>query len=153
MKILQIYCRWPEYSDSQPQLKYSCLDNTKNNAKAYEYITAKNEAADKNDLHWEEYSIVFSEVKETFEIDTAFVVFFKESGKYYGEENISMPYKVDGLPVDYFKECLKNHLQGKRLNDTFAVCMEPNHLHSFPIIVRVKDVYELSGKISETSGT
>ncbi len=153
MKILQIYSRWPEYEDSKPQLKYSCLDNAENRQHADSYVAKKNDSADKNDLHREEYYITFSDVNDTFKPDTAFVVFFKEYGKFYCEELIAMPYKTDGLMVDYFKECLKKHLQGKRLNDMIAVCIEPNHRLSCPVMVRVKDIYELSGKVSETSRT
>lgn len=69
--------------------------------------------------------------------DKAFVVFFKESGKYYTEEMIDMPYKEDGYIVDYFKECLKKHLSDGRLKGMIAVCMEPNHKDSYPLMVKV----------------
>lgn len=70
---------------------------------------------------------------------TVEVVFFKESGKYYTHEQVPMPYKEDGYPPDHFKECLKKHLNG-RLKDMVAVCMEPNHKFTYPIMVKVANL-------------
>lgn len=50
-----------------------------------------------------------------------------------------MPYRGEGEPVSYFKECLKNYLNG-RLRDMVAVCIEPNHKFSYPIMVKVENL-------------
>lgn len=67
---------------------------------------------------------------------TVLVYFFKQSGKYYTEEHVPMPYREEGEPVSYFKECLKKHLNG-RLKDMVAVVIETNHKFSYPIMVNV----------------
>mgnify|MGYP001381456361 CR=1 FL=1 len=72
-------------------------------------------------------------------METVLVVFFKPSGKYYTEEQVPMPYRGEGEPVSYFKECLKNYLNG-RLRDMVAVCIEPNHKFSYPIMVKVENL-------------
>jgi hypothetical protein len=72
--------------------------------------------------------------------DTIKVYFFKENGKYYCEEDVPMLYAEDGYPPDYFRACLKNYLQGKRLNDMTAVAIEINHKLSYPMMVKVKNL-------------
>ncbi len=73
-------------------------------------------------------------------VDTIKVNFFKSGGKWYCEEEVPMPYKEDGYPPDYFKQCLKDYLKGRRLNDMIAVALEINHKLSYPMMVWVKNI-------------
>lgn len=70
---------------------------------------------------------------------TVLVYFFKQSGKYYTEEQVPMPYRETGESVAYFHECLKKHLNG-RLKDMVAVVIETNHKLSYPIMVKVANL-------------
>ncbi len=62
------------------------------------------------------------------------VDFFKEHGKYYTTEAVKW-IGYDGLIHDEFKRSLREHLVG-RLSGMWAVCLEPNNVHSHPVMVK-----------------
>lgn len=68
------------------------------------------------------------------------VDFFKQSGKWHAKEGMLWDrYKsVDSNGYeslrDTFLRCLKNQF-GDRYNGMIAVCLEPYHEHSYPVMV------------------
>ncbi len=65
------------------------------------------------------------------------VDFFKPSGKWYTTEAVKWTgnwKKDEGLIYDAFTKSLKDHL-GTRLSDMIAVCLEPYHELSFPLML------------------
>jgi hypothetical protein len=69
------------------------------------------------------------------------VDFFKESGKWYTTEKVPMNGKYnDSSVVAVFTKALLDHLtdsHGIRLSGMWAVCLDPHHEHSYPIMVKV----------------
>ena len=83
------------------------------------------------------------------------VDFFKPSGKWYTTEEMIWPdnlymckiEQLDGstkinLLHDAFKEALNQHLKRPRLYDMWVICLEPYHEYSYPIMMKVSDIYE-----------
>ena len=65
------------------------------------------------------------------------VDFFKPSGKWYTTEAVIWTgnwAKDEGLIYDAFTKSLRDHL-GTRLSDMVAVCIEPYHELSFPLML------------------
>jgi hypothetical protein len=82
----------------------------------------------------------------TSDVTLCRVDFFRESGKWYTTEAVSfarVPWAAKhGRPLDAFKLALELHLRldGRlRLEGMFAVCLDPYHEHSFPLMIRVGD--------------
>lgn len=70
------------------------------------------------------------------------VDFFKESGKWYATEAVDMgPYYNMDFLHDAFARALWTHLEG-RLDGMLAVCLQPYHKHSHPIMLRVDSTYK-----------
>jgi len=65
------------------------------------------------------------------------VGFFRESGKWYSTEAVSMEghYKIQG-PKEALAAALQKHLNGRHSGMT-AVCLEPYHEFSYPVIVKI----------------
>lgn len=77
--------------------------------------------------------------------DSVRVDFFKKSGKWYTTEAVKWTGKYgDGSLIHReFAKSLLDHLtvDGKvRLNDMVAVCLEPYHQHSHPMMMDVSDL-------------
>lgn len=79
------------------------------------------------------------------------VDFFKETGKWYTTEAIAMTGEWKGGPHsqlhDMFAKALIKHLThdghgSVRLDDMIAVCLEPYHEHSHPLMMPVKRAVE-----------
>jgi hypothetical protein len=72
------------------------------------------------------------------------VDFFKENGKWYTTEAVRWIGEYNfGLPEYEFAFSLENHLfkDGKyRLSDMTAVCLQPYHHNSFPLMMKVSDI-------------
>lgn len=70
------------------------------------------------------------------------VDFFKPSGKWYCTESVQFigPWAAttDNLIHDAFKRSLRAHFKDcpDRLSDMVAVCLEPYHEHSHPLMVK-----------------
>lgn len=72
------------------------------------------------------------------------VDFFKESGKWYTTEEVIWDgAHYTGLINDCFKSVLTHHLKtatGIRLSGMIAVCLDPYHEDSFPLMCRVAEL-------------
>ena len=81
------------------------------------------------------------------------VDFFKESGKWYCTEAVKWTgeYHSNSLMHDEFKKSLRDHLKGERLNDMVAVCLEPYHIHSHPIMMKISEIWEKDGQEQRTN--
>lgn len=70
------------------------------------------------------------------------VDFFKESGKWYTTEAVKFvgawAGSTDNLIHDAFRRSLREHFKDRpdRLQGMTAVCLEPYHEHSHPLMVR-----------------
>jgi hypothetical protein len=66
------------------------------------------------------------------------VDFFKEYGKWYTTEAIIWTGSYsDGLIHDEFRKSLSDHFNGsKRLTGMWAVCLEPYHVNSHPLMIK-----------------
>lgn len=66
------------------------------------------------------------------------VDFFKESGKWYTTEAVAWTGPFEGDSIDAFKQSLRDHFKDEphRLSTMDAVCLEPYHELSFPIMLR-----------------
>lgn len=70
------------------------------------------------------------------------VDFFRQSGKWYCTEAVRFigPWRAttDNLIHDAFKRSLREHFKEcpDRLSDMVAVCLEPYHEHSHPLMVK-----------------
>ncbi len=65
------------------------------------------------------------------------VDFFKPNGKWYITESVKWTgaYNAADQPIfDAFKQSLRDHLKG-RLSETWAICLEPYHIHAHPLMV------------------
>ena len=85
--------------------------------------------------------------------DSIRVDFFKPSGKWYCTEAVKWigNYEISGLIDEQFAESVWIHLKATslkstksggsiRLSDMVAVCLEPFHPHSFPLMMKVEDM-------------
>ena len=76
----------------------------------------------------------YSEKDEMVRVD-----FFKESGKWYCTEAVEwIEYDGGSLIHDAFRESLRHHLKGRLVGMT-AVCLEPHHIHSYPLMVKIEN--------------
>jgi len=64
------------------------------------------------------------------------VDFFKPIGKWYATESIRF-IRYKGLIQDAFRDSLDIHLENKRYNGMTAVCLNPYHEHSYPLMIKV----------------
>ena len=66
------------------------------------------------------------------------VDFFKNGGKYYTTESIKFLH-YNGDIYDGFKESLIVHFKDcpNRLQGMWAICLEPYHSNSFPLMVKL----------------
>ncbi len=66
------------------------------------------------------------------------VDFFRNKGKWYATESVQWLSYDKSLIHDAFKEALRNHFKDTpdRLSGMTAVCLEPYHQHSHPIMVK-----------------
>lgn len=68
------------------------------------------------------------------------VDFFKPSGKWYTTEAVRWTGKFAGGSLIYeeFKKSLVDHFKSTpgRLSDMTAVCLEPHHKHSHPLMTK-----------------
>ena len=70
------------------------------------------------------------------------VDFFRPSGKWYTTESIKWiewSHQKDGDIYKIFKQSLDEQLKG-RLSEMVAVCLEPYHELSFPLMIFPKDI-------------
>lgn len=71
------------------------------------------------------------------------VDFFKETGKWYTTEAIKWDtYRTDMENFEMLPEILArciNQQIGDRLNEMVAVCLEPYHEHSYPVMIFPRD--------------
>lgn len=75
--------------------------------------------------------------------DMVRVDFFKKSGKWYTTEAVKWIGYDTAIIHDAFKESLREHFNGsKRLNDMFAICLEPYHKNAFPLMIEVSSIWE-----------
>lgn len=67
------------------------------------------------------------------------VDFFKPSGKWYETECMvwSGESSADCNIVEEFKHSLQEHLEG-RMKGMYAVCLDPYHENSYPLMVEVE---------------
>ena len=66
------------------------------------------------------------------------VDFFKESGKWYTTEAVRWIGYDTPLIHDAFKASLKAHFGDEpRLSGMWAVCLDPYHIHSYPLMIKV----------------
>jgi hypothetical protein len=85
----------------------------------------------------------YSEKEDMVRVD-----FFKEGGKWYCTEAVRWTgcYRNEGDDFcsihDAFKQSLRDHLGGHRLSEMIAVCLEPYHEHSHPIMIKVRSIWE-----------
>ena len=81
----------------------------------------------------------YSESENSVRVD-----FFKESGKWYTTEAVKWDNDIyKGLINECFKTALIRHLKsesGFRLSGMIAVCLDPYHEHSFPLMCRVAEL-------------
>jgi hypothetical protein len=72
------------------------------------------------------------------------VDFFKPSGKWYTTEAVKWTGHYDkGLIHREFAQSLKDHFFGapaRRLSGMLAVCLEPYHQHTHPIMLHVDEI-------------
>ncbi len=82
------------------------------------------------------------------------VDFFKLSGKYYTTEAVNWMgrYKEEELIYEQFADSVIRHLREStpehnvpniRLSDMVAVCLDPFHPHSHPLMMKVEDMPKL----------
>ena len=68
------------------------------------------------------------------------VDFFRPSGKWYATEAVHWTGEYrEGVIRDEFAKSLRDHFattNPKRLSEMDAVCLEPYHMHSHPIMIK-----------------
>lgn len=73
--------------------------------------------------------------------DAVRVDFFRETGKWYCTESVVMDGRFEGgVLSNIFHAALLKHLtksDGIRLLGMWAVCLDPYHEHSLPLMVRI----------------
>jgi len=152
MTIINIFSFNPEYPDSVHQHVKSIHKTPENLEQVDKFIedrTRENaELVQKfNDLeNNNHYNEIFHDYMKRVEyyttessvgkMNTTKVIFFKERGSFYTEEEVYMPFETKKNLPDYFKECLKTHLEG-RFSGMIAFCLEPNHSEAFPQMVYI----------------
>lgn len=72
--------------------------------------------------------------------DTVRVDFFREGGKWYTTEAMRWIDYDKVYIFEAFEVSLHQHFGGKnRLTGMWAVCLDPYHVYSHPLMVKVKD--------------